>query len=86
MVASARAGRTLHSRPERRHEIHGPDGGGTPLSLDGFYKGKSDKNMDDDWGYPYFLGNQYGCRVHCPYFPSQNGGDSREIVGLKHRD
>ena len=33
--------------------------GATPSSLDGLFQGKSEKNMDDDWGYPYDSGNLY---------------------------
>ena len=28
--------------------------GGTPLSLDGLFHGKSQSKMDDDWGSPLF--------------------------------
>ena len=31
--------------------------GGTPLSLDGLFHGKSQSKMDDDWGYPHDSGN-----------------------------
>jgi hypothetical protein len=30
-----------------------------PPSLGGLFHGKSENNMDDDWGYPYFLGKPH---------------------------
>ena len=30
---------------------------GIPLRMDGLFHGKFPSNMDDDWGYPYDLGN-----------------------------
>ena len=56
----------------------------TPLSLDGRFHGKSENKMDDDWGYPYDLGNLYVsldlrllCSADFPtetrHFPPVNG-------------
>ena len=33
---------------------YGVFNGGTPIAGWIFYKGKSQSEMDDDWGYPYF--------------------------------
>ena len=37
--------------------------GCTPLSLDGWFHGKSHLLMDDDWGYPYFRKQRLGVWV-----------------------
>ena len=32
---------------------------GGPQKLDGLFQGESESKMDDDWGYPYDLGNHH---------------------------
>ena len=45
---------------------------GDPQELDGLFHGKSHREMDDDWGYPYFKQTPYDVHVHAGWWKTSH--------------